>query len=214
MKRSDSIFAVIFSIPTTLLIILIAIVGLFKECADDTDPLDRNNFTAKQEYVDTFDVTDSCTNGFRITYSTVRYVTPERLAEIKSRKHIQEAFKRLRIEAPIHFGNNMLETNIYDFAAFAKRYDCDKDIQIHCIFITGKPKIDLYTGINPNIENCATWINPNTEQGVQWINNTDVYNRVQEDKRVYRYWKCNSAIYGTSRTDERFNHFSENERIR
>ena len=97
MKRSDSILAVIFSIPTTLLVILIVIIGLFKECADDTDPLDRNNFTAKQEYVDTFDVTDSCTNGFRITYSTVKHVTPERLAEIKSRKHIQEAFRRLRI---------------------------------------------------------------------------------------------------------------------
>lgn len=212
MKESEYIIKTIASIITPIFISLIVIIGLVKECTDDTDPLDRNNFTAKQEYVSMFDVYDSNHNGFRITYSTVNYVTPERLAEIKSRKHIQDAFNRLSEEAPKYFNDNLLDTDIYDFAIFAKKYDVDKDIQIHCIFVTGPQKVALYAQNNPNIKNCATWINPNTEQGVQWINNSDIYRGTDVEKRTYRYWKC-SSIHEISNTDERFAHFFKDEMI-
>lgn len=70
----------------------------------------------------------------------------------------------------------------------------------------------MYTGVNPEIKNPATWINPSTEQGVQYIDADDIYFRKQKSERVYRYWKCygNNSI---STTDERFSHFSEPERL-
>lgn len=216
MKESEYVIRALASIVTPLFISLIVIIGLIKGCTDDTDPLDRNNYMAQQEYVDTFDVTDSCGNGFRIAYSTKNFVTKERLAEIKSRKHIRDAFRRLRDEAPAYFNNNMLDTDIYDFASFAKKYDCDDDIQIHCLFIAGVDKIRMYEDVNPSplMKDCATWIDLNTEQGVQWINNMDIYNRSKTSNPIYRYWKCTSPLFEFSHTDERFSHFSESERIR
>lgn len=215
MKESDYWAATLLSISTPLFILLIVIIGIFKECTDDTDPLDYYDGNAKQEYVEFLKIHDSNCNGFRVTYSTVNAVTKERLAEIQSRKHIIEAFKRLEKDAVSYFKDNMLYTDIYDFADFAKKYDVDKDIQIHCIFIDGVEKCNLYIGENKKWlkEKSATWFNVNTEQGTQWINRDDIY-RNKGSKKTYRYWKCTNPLCGTSETDERFSHFSEDERIR
>ena len=80
------------------------------------------------------------------------------------------------------------------------------------IFIFGTEKQKLYVGKNPRIANSASWINPATEQGVQYINADDIYFRIEKGERVYRYWKCHGN-HSTSTADERFSHFSEDERL-
>jgi hypothetical protein len=90
--------------------------------------------------------------------------------------------------------------------------DPDPDIKLHNIFVAGHKKSLLYIGKNPNIDNPAQYFDARTEQGIQYLTHDDIYYRRRRDLRIYRYWKC----YGnsqTSKTDERFSHFSEEERI-
>ena len=165
------------------------------------------------EHLCNLHVTDSGGDGFRIAYVTSKAVTPARLKEIESRKPIQEAMERLQKEAPEHFGGSLYETDIYEFAAFARKYDVDPILEIHCIFVEGRDKCNLYAGPNPKIPDSPTYIDRNTEQGVQWIDHNDVYYRTSPEDRVYRYWKCEFP-FNTSRTDERFAHFSKAQRLR
>ncbi|NDW08747.1 hypothetical protein D0T56_03640 [Dysgonomonas sp. 520] len=194
-----------------VVIILVIIIGIVKACVgSDIDPMD-NSIVKSREIVEHVIVTDSTYNGFRVVYATKNSVTQERLAEIKSRKNIRDAFGRLKNDAPIHFGS-LLETDIYDFAEFAIRYDVDPDIHLHNIFIEGKDKCDLYIGPNPRIENPAVFFNAGTEQGAQYISHEDIYCRRRKEDRIYRYWKC-YGIHTTSSVDERYSHFSEDERV-
>ena len=93
-----------------------------------------------------------------------------------------------------------------------RRFDVDDDVRMQNIFIFGTEKQKLYVGKNPRIANSASWINPATEQGVQYINADDIYFRIEKGERVYRYWKCHGN-HSTSTADERFSHFSEDERL-
>lgn len=197
-----------FSVP--IMVVLGVTLICIKDCADTTDPID--NAWKKVEHLCNLHVTDSSGDGFRIAYVTSKAVTPARLKEIESRKPIQEAMERLQKEAPEHFGGSLYETDIYDFAAFARKYDVDPAIEIHCIFVMGHDKCNLYAGKNPKIEDSATYIDPNTEQGVQWIDHNDVYYCNLPGKRFYRYWKCDYP-YSESKTDERFSHFSKSQRL-
>lgn len=197
-----------FFVP--IMVVLGVTIICIKDCADTTDPID--NAWAKVEHLCNLHVTDSTGEGFRVAYVTSKAVTPARLKEIESRKPIQDAMERLQKEAPQHFGGNLLETDIYDFAAFARKYDVDPILEIHCIFVMGHDKCNLYAGPNPKIPDSATFIDETTEQGVQWINHEDVYYRHLPSERIYRYWKC-AFPYDTSRTDERFAHFSKSERL-
>lgn len=52
-------------------------------------------------------------------------------------------------KAPEHFGGNLLETDICDFALYAYRFPIDKDVRIHNIFVAGKEKMDFYVRNNP-----------------------------------------------------------------
>lgn len=195
-------------IPFILFIIIIAI----KECVGNgVDPMD-DSILKKAEVVEHVMVMDSTYNGFRVVYATIMPVTQERLFEIKSREHISNAFIRLQKEAPVHFGG-LLETDIYDFAIFAKRYDIDKDIKIHNIFVEGTKKKNLYLGHNPMIKNPAVWIDENTNQGIVYLESDDIYYLYDKPSRIYRYWKCRS-IHSMSTLDEHFSHFSEDDRIR
>lgn len=201
-----------FFVPIVAVIAVIVIC--IANCADDTDPTDKG--WARVEHVCNLHVLDSTGEGFRIAYVTSKPVTPERLKEIINRKSIDEAMERLKKDAVKHFGGNLLHTDIYDFATFVKKYSIDPILEIHCIFVDGKWKRDLYVGPNPNIPNYAEWIDPNTEQGVLWINSSDVkYSHIRKYRR-YRYWKCHGlgGLYETSDTDEHFSHFSEDDRIR
>lgn len=211
LTESEIRIRVLLKLAPWLLIMLIVIIGIIKSCVGSSiDPMD-NNINATREIVDMFNVVDSTNNGFRIVYATENNVTMERLKEIQNRQHIKDAFSKLKTEAPLHFGN-MIETDIYDFADFAVKYDCDKAIKIHNIFISGKAKTKLYAQNNPKIKDCATWINSGTEQGVQYLKKDDIYLRREKDRRIYRYWKC-YGLNEYSFTDERFIHFSEKERI-
>ena len=197
-----------FFVP--IMVVLGVTVICIKDCADTTDPLDDS--WKKVEHLCNLHVTDSTGEGFRIAYVTAKAVTSARLKEIESRKPIQEAMERLQKEASEYFGGSLLYTDIYDFAAFARRYDVDPIIKIHCIFVMGHDKCNLYAGKNPKIPDSASYIDLNTEQGVQWIDANDVYYCNLPGERTYRYWKCDYP-FSESITDERFSHFSNSQRL-
>lgn len=170
-----------------------------------------NDVNRIRQLVATIRVVDSTYNGFRVTYATERAVSMPRLDEICSRGPLQASLRKLQCDAPIHFGS-LLQTNIYDFAAFAREYDCDPDVKMDRIYVYGKEKSELYIGPNPDIENSARWMNFGTQQGIQYINATDIYFRRRTENRIYRYWQC-PGLHSTSSTDERFSHFSEDDRL-
>lgn len=76
----------------------------------------------------------------------------------------------------------------------------------------GHDKCNLYAGKNPKIPDSASYIDLNTEQGVQWIDANDVYYCNLPEERTYRYWKCDYP-FSESKTDERFSHFSNSQRL-
>jgi hypothetical protein len=195
-----------------LLVVLIIVAGIIKSCiGSGIDPMD-DSIIGSRQIVEHLNILDGTHNGFRVVYATTNSVTEARLAEIKSRPHIIEAFKCLQTEAPVYFGGSLLYTDIYDFAGFAVRYDFDPDITLHNIFVAGHEKSCMYIGKNPNIDNPAQFFDAKTEQGIQYLSHDDIYYRRRIQDRIYRYWKC----YGNnqmSKTDERFSHFSESERI-
>lgn len=209
-KNNDSDIRVILAaklfIP--LVAVLTILVLLLKDCADDTDPID--NSWKDVEHLRNVYVADSLGNGFRLAYVTSHAVTKERAREILTRQPLLDSWARLEKDAPVHFGP-MLYTDIYNFACFARQYDVDSDVQIHCIFVIGA-KCKLYVGPNPKLPDSATYFNYDTEQGALWINHTDVYH-CDSPNRLYRYWKC-SYPFEYSKTDEHFSHFSEEKRIR
>ncbi|GAB6119574.1 hypothetical protein [Dysgonomonas termitidis] len=210
--EKDYRLAVLLRIWWWIPLIFVIATGVIKDCAGNgIDPMD-DSILKNTGIVGHVMVMDSTYNGFRVVYVTAGPVTGERLEEIKSREHITGAFERLQHDAPVHFGS-LLETDIYDFAVFAKKYDTDKDIKIHNIFVEGPQKKNLYLGPNPMIENPAVWIDENTDQGVQYLKSDDIYFLYDKPGRIYRYWKCR-GIHSMSATDERFSHFSEDERIR
>lgn len=214
MRTLDGIMFILILIGKPLLIVMIVMIGLMKDCCDDTDPLDRGDGTAKREIGFHSSVNDSIGCGFRLVYATVRNVTPERLEEIKGRKHIQENFDRMSADVLRRFNNSLLDVDIYDFADIAKRYVLDKDLELNQIFINGKAKYDLYVGENKWFgEKSATWIDMGTLQGIQWIDRDDIWMVRDKADRIYRYWKCTRPLTRQSKTDERFSHFSEDERI-
>lgn len=194
-----------FFLPIVFILTVLAL--LLKDCADHTDPMD--NSWKDVELLRNVYVTDTAYAGFRVSYVTKRAVTKARVKEILSRQPLQDAWSQLEKDAPVHFGS-LLYTDIYDFACFARQYDVDPDVTIHCIFVMGR-KCKLYIGPNPKIPNSAGYFDENTEQGALWINHTDVYHCENPDRR-YRYWKCDPP-FAFSRQEECFSHFSEKNRI-
>lgn len=194
-----------------MVIVLILGIGLLKDCTRTRGPID-DSINRSQEVVRHLEVCDTTRNGFRVVYVTNDAVTMERLNEIRLRQPLNQAFRKLQDSAASYFGGSLLQTDIYDFAAYARRFDVDDDVRMQNIFVFGIEKQKLYVGKNPRIENYATWINPAIEQGVQYINADDIYFRIEKGERVYRYWKCHGN-HSTSTADERFSHFSEDERL-
>lgn len=198
--------------PWAILVFLVIVVGLLRMCIPDkTDPMD-NSINKSSEIVAHVMVRDSTNNGFRVVYATAEPVTDERFAEICTRTSVRNGFESLEKEAPIHFGNNLLETDICDFALYVYRFPIDKDIRVHNIFVTGKEKMDFYVRDNPNLPGCARWMHHGTEQGNQYLNADDINYYIPNGGRIYRYWKCRYLLQ-TSDTDERFSHFTEEERL-
>lgn len=200
----------LLSIRGWLTVILIAMIGIVVAIfTPKTDPMD-DQAIKNCEFVRQIYVVDTTNNGFRVSYKTIHNVTPERIAEIRNRKSVSDSFERLKVMAPVEFGN-MLMLDIYDFADFAIRFD-PADVRIHNIFVFGPDKEKLYVGKNPRIENWAKFINPGTAQGLLYITTKDIYFHGLPRRKVYRYFKC-SGLNQISEYDEHFSHFSENERI-
>lgn len=212
MKETEIKLIVLTHLAPYLFVGLIVFIGVIVTCTDHTNPMD-NSINKQIEYVKQLEVLDKNGNGYRVTYVTIDPVTKTRLEEIQSRPRLRAAFLRLQREAPDHFGGSLLETDIHDFARFARQYDCDGQIKIHCIFVHGIDKMNHYIGENPLIKNSARWMNVNTEQGNQWINRSDVYASIKGKVNYYRYWKC-QVPYCISETDEHYSHFSEDNRLR
>lgn len=204
-------YQIFFRLLPWILLILIVTIGLLKDCIRTRNPVD-DGINRSQEIVRHLEVCDTTRNGFRVVYVTSDAVTAERLIEIQTRPPLNRAFERLQDSAVSYFGGSMLQTDIYDFAAYARKFDVDEDVRMQNIFVFGAQKQNLYIGKNPRIENPALWINPATEQGVQYINADDIYFRMGDGQRVYRYWKCHGN-HSISTVDERFSHFSESERL-
>ena len=195
-----------------VLIAIVCIIGLVKCCITKPPDLSEESINKSADIIEHVMVTDSTNNGFRVVYATAEPVTNEKYDEICSRQSIKDNFKRLKHEAPRHFGGSLLETDICDFALYAYRFHIDSDVRIHNIFVAGKEKMEFYVRTNPKLENCATWMHFGTEQGNQYLNSYDINVCIPNGGRIYRYWKC-PYLLQVSDTDERFSHFSEDDRL-
>lgn len=198
--------------PWGILMVLVSIVGLVKCCVMKPPDITEESINKTADIVEYVMVTDSTNNGFRVVYATTEPVTNEKYLEICSRQNIKNGFQRLKSEAPIYFGGSLLNTDICDFALYAYRFPIDDDLRIHNIFVAGKEKMGFYVQPNPKLPNCATWMDFGTEQGNQYLNFHDINVYVQNGGRIYRYWKCRYLLQ-VSDTDERFSHFTEDERV-
>lgn len=211
-KANDAVFVASAIGPWGFIIAAVCIIGLAKCCFEKPPDLSEESINKSGDIIEHVMVLDSTDNGFRVVYATAEPVTNEKYVEICSRPHVKEGFMRLKYEAPRYFGGNLLNTDICDFALYAYRFSIDTDIRIHNIFVAGKEKMEFYVRTNPNLENCATWMNFGTEQGNQYLNSHDVNVYIPNGGRIYRYWKCRHLLQ-VSDTDERFSHFTEDERL-
>lgn len=211
-KADDAVFLASAIGPKTLLIIIVCFVGLIKCCVEKPPDLTEENMNKSANVVENVMVLDSTNNGFRVVYVTAKKVSDEKYKLICTKPSIKSGFERLKIEAPKHFNNNLLDADICDFALYAYRFPIDSDVRIHNIFVAGKEKMELYVRPNPNLENCATWMHFGTEQGNQYLNSHDINVYIPNGGRIYRYWKCRHLLQ-VSDIDERFSHFTEVERL-
>lgn len=200
---------VLAKLSPVLFVILIVFIGIVKECATEEPDIERQN--ACREWVTDTYIVDAGYNGFRIRYFTAEKVTKKELGDITVADSIWQFEEQMQQDALDRF-DDMLHLDIYEFALFAKNYG-HKDITMECIFVSGLEKRNLYIGPNPKIKNSAKWIDPNTNQGLQWINHNDIYFYDGKGPKTYRYYRC-PYPYDTSATDERFSHFSEDQRVR
>lgn len=210
-KADELVFIAAAIGPWAFIIAIVIIVGLIKGCLPNkADPMD-NDINKSREILEHVMVMDSTYNGFRVVYATENAVTEKRFREIRSRQHIREGFERLKREAPEHFGGSLRDVDICEFALYVRNFHIDDDIQIHNIFIAGHRMKD-YVQPNPNLPGCVTSMNYGTEQGNQYLNDQDINVYIPNGGRRYRYWKCRYLLQ-VSDTDERFSHFTEEERL-
>lgn len=211
-RKADELVFIAAAIgPWAFIVAIVIIVGLVKGCLPDkADPMD-NDINKSREILEHVMVMDSTYNGFRVVYVTGNAVTEKRFREIRSRQHIREGFERLKREAPEHFGGSLRDVDICEFALYARNFHIDDDIRIHNIFIAGH-RMDDYVQPNPNLPECVTSMNYGTEQGNQYLDDQDINVYIPNGGRRYRYWKCRYLLQ-VSDTDERFSHFTEEERL-
>ncbi len=132
-----------FRLLPWMLLILIICIGLLKDCIRSRDPID-DSINRSQEVVRHLEVCDTTRNGFRVVYVTNDAVTVQRLNEIRLRQPLNRAFCKLKDSAAFYFGGSLLQTDIYDFAAYARQFDVDDDVRMQNIFIFG-PESRNYT---------------------------------------------------------------------
>lgn len=194
---------------TTSMILLIAIIGIFKECVGPKeDPMDISIMKQRECY-DRHIIEDSTGVGFELLWYTTKPVTPKRLDEIQSREPIRKAQRQLLQEAPGHFNHDFFHTDIHDFARYARQFDVDPDVRLVNLFVYGEKLKRQYLRPNPNLPDACTEYNSSTDQGILYLEEHDIYPYNPEAAPTYRYWKCRQ----TSTTDERYTHFTNREYI-
>lgn len=194
---------------TTSLIILIVIIGIFKECiGPKEDPMDVSIMKQRECY-DRRYLTDSTGVGFELVWYTTKPVTPKRLDEIQTRDTIRKAQKKLIEQAPVHFNHNFFHTDIHDFAGYARKFDVDPDVRLVNLFVYGEALERQYLQPNPDLPDACTKYNSTTQQGILYLEESDIYPYNPDAGPTYRYWKC----WRTSTTDERYTHFTNREYI-
>ncbi len=211
-KTDNAVFVAAAIGPWGIITALVIIIGLIKCSVTKPPDAAEESINEFSDIVEHVMVTDSTQNGFRVVYATKEEVTDEEFEEISTRRSIRDGFNRLKVDAPGHFNGDLLNADICDFALYAYRYHIDDAICIHNIFVAGKEKMNFYVQPNPNLENCALWMNFGTEQGNQYLNFHDINVYIPNGGKIYRYWKCRYLLQ-TSDNDERFSHFTEDERI-
>lgn len=192
----------------TILTPFLFICLIVTECNSGNHDIDHAE--KRREIFSVERVVDSTSNGFEVVYVTKEPVTKYRLKEMTERKYILRNIARMK-DTTIRYFNNLLYTDIYVFTDFIKPIYIDSNLVIESVYVYGIKKNSLYIGKNPNIQNSAKWFDPNTGQGGQYIKHNDIYYR-RKNERIYRYYKC-YGIFDMSFTDERFSHFSEDERV-
>ena len=194
---------------TTSMIILIAVIGLFKGCFDEKiDPMDDTYMKQREEY-SRHAIYDSTRVGFDLLWYTTNAVSKERAEEIRNREPIRKAQKEFLETVADHFNHDFLNTDIYDVAEYAKKFDVDPDVRLVNVFVTGQRLTDQYLRSNPNLpDSGCTEPSYGTDQGVLYIKEVDIYPTSEDTVRTYRYWEC----WRTSSNDERYTHFTESER--
>lgn len=194
---------------TTTMVILIVIIGLFKSCfGEKIDPMD-DTYMKEREMYSRHAVYDSTSVGFDFLWYTTNPVSKERANEIRSRPHIRASQKEFLATVTDHFNHDFFNTDIYDVAEYAKKFDVDPDVRLVNIFVTGRRLTDQYLRPNPDLPSGGcTEPYHSTDQGVLYLKECDIYITNPEIGRTYRYWMCRQ----TSSTDERYTHFTESER--
>lgn len=188
---------------TTSFLILIAVIGLFRSCMG-YDEIDIDNSTQVRRYeIHRAYVTDSTENGYELLWFTTNYVTQKRYEEILTRKHIFDSYQKLQAEAGAHFNNDLINTDIYNFVEWARRYDIDSDVRLTNIWVYGTEYKKLYRQPNLKFPEVHTPYSPDI--GILFLKENDVYPYNFESPQTYRYWQCDI----TSLSNERYNHVTE-----
>ena len=192
-------------------IILVVIIGLFRSCMGYGEVTMDNSYMKRRELYDRVYITDSTGVGFELLYFTTNPVTELRYREIKSRQHIRDSYKRLKVEAADEFDHDFINTDIYDFVEYAKTFDVDSaDVRLVNIWVYGREYTDLYRRPHPDYPDGVHYLDDLKELGELYLKENDVYPYNFSAPRTYRYWGC----YATSLSDERYTHITKDDRLR
>ena len=211
-QKADNLVAGVLLIGCTpSFLILIGIIALFRSCMGYGE-IDIDNSTMLRRYMyDRINITDTMGNGYEILLYTTNAVSDKRYEEIKSRQHLRDSYKQLKAEAVDYFDNDLLNTDIYDFVEYAKRFDVDScDVRLVNIWVYGSQYEALYQQPNTDFPLKIDQIDKIHNLGVLYLKENDVYPYNLTSPRTYRYWQCEA----TSLQDERYSHITEADQVR
>ena len=211
-QKADNLVAGVLLIGCTpSFLILIGIIALFRSCMGYGE-IDIDNSTMLRRYMyDRINITDTMGNGYEILLYTTNAVSDKRYEEIKSRQHLRDSYKQLKAEATDYFDNDLLNTDIYEFVEYAKRFDVDSgDVRLVNIWVYGSQYEALYQQPNSDFPLKIDQIDKINNLGVLYLKENDVYPYNLTSPRTYRYWQCEA----TSLQDERYSHITEADQVR
>lgn len=191
-------------------VILVVIIGLFRSCMGYGEIDIDNSYMTRRYMYDRIYIADSTGCGYELLYYTTNAVTEARYDEIKSRQHIRDSYKELQASAPEYFNHDLINTNIYDFVDYAKRFDIDSaDVRLVNIFVYGKKYEDLYRRPHPDYPDGVHFMDDLDELGILYLKEDDIFPCNYPRLQTYRYWGCDAS----SSTDERYTHITKSDRL-